>query len=106
MNRRKFFKKSVIGSASLMTLNGFGNQKAWAFNKVDIKPAILGGEKSFTGQWPKWPIWNPATDEKQLLEVMRSGVWSRSEVTDEFEKNGHSCWVLNAAWQLSMEPMH
>ncbi|MDD4536452.1 MAG: DegT/DnrJ/EryC1/StrS family aminotransferase, partial [Petrimonas sp.] len=52
----------------------------------DIKPAILGGEKSFTGQWPKWPIWNPATDEKQLLEVMRSGVWSRSKVTDEFEK--------------------
>ncbi|HMM17356.1 MAG TPA: DegT/DnrJ/EryC1/StrS family aminotransferase [Petrimonas sp.] len=86
MNRRKFFKKSVIGSASLMILNGFGNQKAWAFNKVDIKPAILGGEKSFTGQWPKWPIWNPATDEKQLLEVMRSGVWSRSKVTDEFEK--------------------
>lgn len=86
MNRRKFFKKSVIGSASLMTLSGIDNQKTWAFNKIDIKPAILGGEKSFTGQWPKWPIWNPATDEKQLLEVMRSGVWSRNKVTEEFEK--------------------
>ncbi|KUK75953.1 MAG: DegT/DnrJ/EryC1/StrS aminotransferase [Proteiniphilum acetatigenes] len=85
MDRRKFLKKSVIGSASLMTLS-FDNQKAWAINKIDIKPAILGGEKSFTGQWPKWPVWNPATDEKRLLEVMRSGVWSRSKVTDEFEK--------------------
>ncbi|MDD3910403.1 MAG: DegT/DnrJ/EryC1/StrS family aminotransferase, partial [Proteiniphilum sp.] len=30
--------------------------------------------------------WNPATDEKQLIDVMRSGVWSRSKLTDEFEK--------------------
>jgi len=86
MDRRKFFKKSVIGGASLMTLNSLGNQKGWAFNKIDNNPAILGGEKSFTGQWPKWPVWNPATDEKRLLEVMRSGVWSRNKVTDEFEK--------------------
>ncbi len=86
MNRRKFFKKSVVGSASLLALNSLGNPKAWAFTKIDTKPAILGGEKSFTGQWPKWPIWNPATDDKPLLEVMRSGVWSRNKITDEFEK--------------------
>ena len=52
MNRRKFFKKSVIGSASLMTLNGFGNQKAWAFNKIDTKPAILVVRNHLQGNGP------------------------------------------------------
>ncbi len=31
-------------------------------------------------------MWNPATDEEQLLKVLRSGVWSRAEVVTEFEK--------------------
>ena len=75
-----------MGSASLITLSGLDNHKAWAFNKIDDKPAVLGGEKSFTGQWPVWPLWDPATDEKKLLEVMRSGIWSRNKITDEFEK--------------------
>lgn len=86
MDRRKFFKKSVIGSASVMTLASLKPQKSWAFNGEKAKPVVLGGEKSFTGQWPKWPVWNSATDDKQLLDVMRSGVWSRSKITDEFEK--------------------
>ncbi len=86
MDRRKFFKKSVIGSASVMTLTSLEPQKSWAFNGEEAKPVVLGGEKSFTGQWPKWPVWNSATDDKQLLDVMRSGVWSRSKITDEFEK--------------------
>lgn len=76
----------MIGSASLMTLASLNSRKGWAFNKVESsKPVILGGEKSFKGQWPKWPVWNSATDDKQLLEVMRSGVWSRNKVTSEFE---------------------
>lgn len=49
------------------------------------KPAILGGRPLYTREWPKWPIWNPETDEKQLLEVIRSGVWSRAKMTAEFE---------------------
>ncbi len=52
----------------------------------NTKPAILGGPKSHAGIWPSWPEWNSASDEKRLLEVMRSGVWSRNKVTDEFEK--------------------
>ena len=49
-------------------------------------PAILGGQAVRTKEWPGWPIWNPETDEKQILEVLRSGVWSRAGVVTEFEK--------------------
>ncbi len=50
------------------------------------QPAILGGTKVRTKKWPGWPIWNPATDEAQLLRVLRSGIWSRKDVVAEFEK--------------------
>jgi dTDP-4-amino-4,6-dideoxygalactose transaminase len=49
-------------------------------------PAIMGGQAVRTKEWPGWPIWNPETDEKQILEVLRSGVWSRAGVVTEFEK--------------------
>ncbi len=74
-----------MGSASLMTVTSLNSSTVWAKSNIKV-PAILGGEKMYTGQWPKWPIWNSATDEKKLLEVMRSGVWSRNKVTEEFEK--------------------
>ena len=48
--------------------------------------SILGGAKTRTKGWPEWPIWDPATDEAQVLEVLRSGVWSRRDVVTEFEK--------------------
>jgi len=85
MDRRKFIKKSVIGSASLMTVTSLHSSTVWMQSNKKI-PAILGGEKTYNGQWPKWPIWNSVTDEKKLLDVMRSGIWSRNKVTDEFEK--------------------
>jgi len=57
------------------------------FSGIDTKkPAILGGSPTFTKEWQTWPIWNPATDEKRVLEVLRSGVWSRAGVVSEFEK--------------------
>jgi perosamine synthetase len=49
-------------------------------------PAILGGQKIRTKEWPKWPIWDSSTDEDQVLRVVRSGVWSRAGVVEEFEK--------------------
>lgn len=51
------------------------------------KPAILGGPSAWNkARWVKWPIWIPETDEKRVLEVLRSGVWSRASVVSEFEK--------------------
>jgi dTDP-4-amino-4,6-dideoxygalactose transaminase len=49
-------------------------------------PALLGGLQAHPGGWPRWPEWNPETDEPRLLEVMRSGVWSRADVVAEFER--------------------
>ena len=49
-------------------------------------PAISGGRPVRTKSWSPWPLWNPETDEAQFLEVLRSGVWSRSKVVAEFEK--------------------
>lgn len=50
------------------------------------KPALLGGQPVHTREWPQWPIWKPETDEKRVLEVIRSGVWSRANATTEFEQ--------------------
>ncbi len=48
-------------------------------------PAILGGQKIRTKEWPVWPMWDPSADEEQVLKVLRSGVWSRAGVVSEFE---------------------
>jgi len=85
-SRRKFVKhnsKVGIGVALGMSLS----PSLFATNlNAKAKPAILGGAPAHTGGWTKWPKWNPDTDEKQVLEVLRSGVWSRSGLVSEFEE--------------------
>ena len=49
------------------------------------KPALLGGKPVFDREWPKWPQWIPEEDEKAVIDVLRSGVWSRKNVVTEFE---------------------
>ncbi len=36
--------------------------------------------------WPGWPVWDTQADETRVLEVLRSGIWSRAGVVTEFEK--------------------
>lgn len=50
------------------------------------EPAILGGSPTHSGEWAKWPIWNPKTDEEKVIGVLRSGVWSRAGLATEFER--------------------
>jgi perosamine synthetase len=50
------------------------------------RPAILGGNSVMANDWPVWPQWKPGLYEEPLLKVLRSGVWSRADVVDEFEK--------------------
>ena len=85
VSRREFMKKNALA--------GFGAMVAATASVPVIggsladKPAVLGGTPAWSQvQWPKWPEWDPATDEKRLLEVMRSGVWSRANTVLEFEK--------------------
>lgn len=85
-SRRSFVKQnSIIGLGVAMGVGMAPTLFAGSLSGIDT-PAILGGSPVRTKGWQKWPIWNPATDEKQLIEVVRSGVWSRSAVVAEFEK--------------------
>jgi perosamine synthetase len=49
-------------------------------------PAVLGGSPVRTKDWPGWPIWNKETDEKLVVDDLRSGIWSRASLVTQFEK--------------------
>ena len=85
-SRREFVKQnSIVGlGATVATIVG-PTLLANCATETGT-PAILGGQKVRTKGWPEWPMWNPATDEEQLLKAIRSGVWSRAEIVSEFEK--------------------
>ncbi|NND33522.1 MAG: DegT/DnrJ/EryC1/StrS family aminotransferase [Saprospiraceae bacterium] len=92
MDSMKYHRRSFIKQNSLAGLGaGLGlslTDKNWYLNiRRDVNiPALLGGRPIRDHGWPDWPIWNPETDEKLLLEVMRSGVWSRSKIVALFEQ--------------------
>lgn len=86
-SRRLFLKQNtILGVGGVLS---FGIPKI-AHGMVQMrrqsKPALLGGAAIRKASWPKWPVWNPTTDEELLLKVVRSGVWSRAEVVKEFEE--------------------
>jgi len=85
-SRRKFIKKNVLGTGYLLAAGAITQSMAGSLTKSTTAPALLGGDPVRTASWPKWPQWNPETDEKRVVEVLRSGVWSRSGVVTEFEK--------------------
>ncbi|GEO04763.1 hypothetical protein AAE02nite_24270 [Adhaeribacter aerolatus] len=86
-SRRAFIKQSSLASIGSALSLGLVPSLFASINKAAQTPAILGGPAAWdTRKWPKWPVWNPETDEKRVLEVLRSGVWSRAAVVTEFEK--------------------
>ena len=85
-SRRKFIKQnSLTGLGAAVSVSMSPSLFARQTKTMDIA-AILGGKPVRSKAWPQWPIWNPETDEKQVIEVLRSGVWSRKKVVDEFER--------------------
>ncbi len=86
LSRREFTKlSSLAGIGAAIGLGVTPSVFAGTISEKDL-PAILGGQKLVTREWPQWPIWNAATDEELVLKVLRSGVWSRAGVVTEFEK--------------------
>ncbi len=84
-SRRKFIKQnSLLGIGTIVSSGSISSAFAAIKNETNV-PAILGGKPVRTESWPKWPRWNPATDEERVLKVLRSGVWSRNKVVTEFE---------------------
>ena len=85
VSRRKFDKQtSIAGMVTVM--GGTSSLLAVGLDPAGT-PAIPGGLSAcYKAKWTKWPIWIPETDEKRVLEVLRSGVWSRNATVDEFER--------------------
>jgi len=84
ITRRQFIAAASAGSLAAVTsgaIPAYGNLSGKAG-----KPAILGGRPVRTKPFPGWPIWDKNNDEKLILSVLRSGVWSRAKVVAEFEK--------------------
>ncbi len=86
-SRRDFLKQNTLAvTGAVLAAAAPATLFAGQISSVS-SPAILGGAAAWAkDKWPVWPMWNPETDEKQLLEVMRSGVWSRAGVVTQFEK--------------------
>ena len=88
-SRRKFIKQTLLtGTSSLIGFKA-GAEIFTPSKKMNI-PAIIGGAPILNEKtkpaWVKWPIWNPETDEPEVLKVLRSGIWSRAGVVKEFEE--------------------
>ena len=88
INRRDFLMRSLLASGgilmgSLIDQEGLLGKAAF---KSHSTPAILGGEKAHPDSWPIWPNWRGGDWDKRILEVIQSGIWSRSKVTAQFEK--------------------
>jgi len=77
--RREFVKKNSLAAVAVSIA------PALVVSCSGDTPAMLGGRPVRTKSYPGWPVWNPKTDEKQFLEVLRSGIWSRAGVVTEFE---------------------
>lgn len=89
-SRREFIKKnSLTGLGAMMALSATPSIFT-GFTQDAGVPAVLGGTPVRTKPWPKWPVWDVDTDEKQVVEVLRKGVWCRAgvkqSVVSEFEK--------------------
>lgn len=85
-SRRKFLKQNTqVGMGAILAIGTIPSLFSFKTKTSDI-PAILGGNPVHSDKWIKWPIWNSATDEKRVIGVLRSGVWSRAGTVTEFEK--------------------
>ncbi|MFC4874722.1 DegT/DnrJ/EryC1/StrS family aminotransferase [Negadavirga shengliensis] len=85
-SRRRFIKTNALLGAAAALSWGTASDALGSVILKSQKPALMGGDPVRTAPWPKWPVWKSETDEKRILEVLRSGVWSRADVVAEFEE--------------------
>ena len=86
MTRRTFINNTSKSMAGVVIASELGFTACTNSIQAANKPAILGGSPLQVKSWPNWPIWNPETDEHQVIESLRSGVWSRKKIAKEFEE--------------------
>ena len=82
LTRRSFLVAAPAAGAALQT-----GAQAFAAPALQ-KPALLGGPKAKKGAFDSWPKFD-LTEERALLDVLRSGRWFRSDgqVVTKFEES-------------------
>ena len=85
-SRREFVKQNSFAGIGAAVALGTGPALLANCATDTGTPAILGGQKIRTSPWPSWPVWDQSTDEELVLNTLRSGIWSRAGVVNEFEK--------------------
>ena len=83
VNRRKFVAATTAASVAAVGAQVF---PAAGAAKPKGTLALHGGTPVRTAKSPRWPVWDPQHDEPPVLEALRSGVWSRAKIVDEFER--------------------
>ncbi|MBN1126007.1 MAG: DegT/DnrJ/EryC1/StrS family aminotransferase [Sedimentisphaerales bacterium] len=83
LTRRQFVNTMTIGP--LATVSFYGTSVYGKAGKKATILALKGGQPVRTRPWPSWPIWDKNHDEELVIEVLRSGVWSRNKIVEEFE---------------------
>ena len=86
LSRREFVRQNSLAGIGAAVAMGTGPVILANCSADTGTPAILGGEKIRTRPWPSWPVWDQATDEELVLKTLRSGIWSRAAVVNDFEK--------------------
>lgn len=84
-SRREFVKQNSVAGLGAAVAMGVAPTLLANCATETGTPAILGGQKVRTKEWPGWPVWDTAADEEQVIKVLRSGVWSRKNVVNDFE---------------------
>lgn len=86
IGRRSFLKAGALASGGLFLGSWLSEAKSFgsSFLKKQASPAILGGAKAHPGTWPKWPLWKDESWDKRVVSVLRSGIWSRADITSSF----------------------
>ncbi len=78
ITRREFVRAAGAGATGAAAMAWLGTgQTPLAFAATGDKPALLGGTRIHQGGWPHWPEWRKEW-EGEVLDVLRSGVWSSS----------------------------
>ncbi|MCX8091004.1 MAG: DegT/DnrJ/EryC1/StrS family aminotransferase [Verrucomicrobiae bacterium] len=93
LNRREFLGRTSVtgvalacGGSKLATALAAQTPPNLAARSLG-RPALLGGQPVRTRPFPGWPVFD-ATEERALLEVLRTGKWFRGygEMVDRFER--------------------
>jgi dTDP-4-amino-4,6-dideoxygalactose transaminase len=87
-SRREFLKRNTLaGAGTILGLSAAKGVLAYGSSPKEFNlPVIIGGKPVRTKPWLAWPQWDSATMDEEILKVIRSGIWSRAKVTDQFEK--------------------